>query len=468
MLPKLLAAWNIVLATVALIVSFRVIAGRDINRRGVLTLGFVGGLVFAIRVSTLMTGGDFDAYWRSGRDVLQGVNPYTITPRSGAMRALNPPNALPLFVLFGLLSEKVAWAIFRTLNMFLTIAVVPLAWAALAAQEGRRPPGLSWPVVVVLSTAFSLSSAVFFGIGVGTFSMVATVLILAALYAQGRGSPIVAGIWLALASVKFHTFLPTLLLFHRRSDWPTWASLGVVVGALCILATPPEQLSSRLHDNLEIIQALSQPGAVNDYSFRGSQNHSMIGFEHLFYRLGLRDRTAIRWLQCTGVALLGIGIIRLLARGKLSPGGACSLVLLYASIFLYHRLYDTVILVLPMLHASGRARSVSGRTRWWFAACATSILLTLSIYGGPLNALGRASPEWRPAVRILTHAIVLPCATWLILAAMGFLVLGERAADIQGFQTRVPPVGHNALICDRPRPDRDFWRHDARMNSPAG
>jgi Glycosyltransferase family 87 len=430
-LEKSLAASNFVLAMVALIVSFRVIAGQDIDRRGVLALAFASGLVFAVRVSMLLPGNDFDIYWRSGRYVLEGVNPYTVKLPPGAMRTLYPPNALSLFVPFGLFSERAAWAIFRTINMVLAIAAVPLSWAALTAQEGRRSPGLSWPVVVVLSNAFALSSAVYFGIGVGTFSMVTTVLGLAALYAQGRGTPILAGILLALASVKIHTLVPTLLLFHRRSDWPTWVSLGVLVGALCILATPPGKLSLRLRDNLANIEADSQPGAMNDYSFRGPLNSSIVGFEHLFYRLGLRDRTAIHWLQYAAVALLGVGIIQLLARVKISRGGACSLVLLYATIFLYHRLYDTVILALPMLHASGRARSERGRTRWCFAGCAISILLTLAIFGRPLDALGRASLAWPPAAKILTQAIVLPCATWLILAAMGLLVLGEMAADTQ-------------------------------------
>src|SRR5208337_4286405 len=40
---------------------------------------------------------------------------------------------------------------------------------------------------------------------------------------------------------------------------------------------------------------LSAPGKVNDYSYQGTRNESIISFEHRFYRLGMRDREWIRY-----------------------------------------------------------------------------------------------------------------------------------------------------------------------------
>jgi hypothetical protein len=386
MLAKLVAASHYLLAMLAVILSFRIIAGHDIKRRLALALVVVGGLAFAARVSTLKPGGDFRSYWKIGRYVLQGIDPYTATPPPGDMRLQYTPNSLSLFVPFGLLSERQAWAIFRTLNVLLAFAMVPLAGATLEVVGGRPFPGLSWSAVVVLSTTFFLSNAVYFCIGVGNLPMVVTVLILAALRAQAKGSPILAGIWLGLAAIKVHTAIPVLMLFHRRSDRPTWVSMAVVLGALGVLATPPTLLASRVRENLEILQSVRQPGAIDDYSFEGPANESIIGLDHLFYRLG-------------------------------------------TSIFLYHRTYDTVVLALPMLYAAGRARSESGRTRWWFAGCTASILLTLCIYVTPIKDLAKSSLDWPGAARIPIQAIVLPYATWLILAAMVLLVLGEKAAN---------------------------------------
>ena len=46
----------------------------------------------------------------------------------------------------------------------------------------------------------------------------------------------------------------------------------------------------------------------------------------------------------------------------------CSLVTLYSVVFFYHRIYDTVILTLPLVYCVGRARIEQGRSRRYFAA----------------------------------------------------------------------------------------------------
>lgn len=175
---------------------------------------------------------------------------------------------------------------------------------------------------MVLVTAFFLSSTVYFCVSMGQLGLVVAALVFAAAYAHTRRLPILAGLCLALAAVKINTIVPNLLLFRRRSDWPTWITLGVVLAALFFLAMPPRLLPSRLHDNLGLIRSYEQPGVVNDYAIENRQSHTIIGLDRLFYGLGLSDRTEIRWLQYTGLALLGIGVVWLLARGDLSQGGA--------------------------------------------------------------------------------------------------------------------------------------------------
>src|SRR6266566_2587174 len=103
------------------------------------------------------------------------------------------------------------------------------------------------------------------------------------------------------------------------------------------------------------IEVLSEPGKVNDYSFQGARNESIIGFDHLFYRLGLRDRRLIRTLQYLAVAASGLWVAWQVVVARLPRGAACSLVALYSMVFLYHRDYDTLILALPLVYCAAGA-----------------------------------------------------------------------------------------------------------------
>jgi hypothetical protein len=95
-------------------------------------------------------------------------------------------------------------------------------------------------------------------------------------------------------------------------------------------------------------------------------------------------------------------------------------------IFLYHRIYDLVVLALPLAYATGRARGALGRPRVLFAIAAAAILFALYPSGRFFKALAAASTEWGTAGSV-ARAILLPSAAWLILTAMVCLWLAERA-----------------------------------------
>jgi hypothetical protein len=154
----------------------------------------------------------------------------------------------------------------------------------------------------------------------------------------------------------------------------------------------------------------------------------MLGFDHAFYRLGLRDRRMIRLSQYAAVLVLGAWVAReVLGAGRLPRPAACSLVALYAMVFLYHRSYDTVLLVLPLAYSAGQARAASGVRRYLFAACAVSILMVLYLDIEFLRRIQGLSLGWGIWGR-LVQATVLPYATWLVVLAMAFLVAGARRA----------------------------------------
>ena len=143
------------------------------------------------------------------------------------------------------------WAsliIWTLLNSLFCLALPALARRALYSQESAfacqsgNPPAPWAPpprVMVGLTAALIVSDAFAYGLFMGQLGLLTAVALLAALDSQGRGRPILAGFWLALATIKVSTMLPFLLLFHRRTDLRTWAALVVFCSALCLLAGPP-------------------------------------------------------------------------------------------------------------------------------------------------------------------------------------------------------------------------------------
>jgi hypothetical protein len=383
-------------------------------------------------------GMDYRIFWGAGRDVWAGVNPYA-PDRFAEHPFLQPPSALPLFAAFALLPFPLGYIAWSVLSLVAAIVLVPLALRTLSAQQrldgplaaggGALSAGLPEVVLLALASALAVSDASMLTTGLGQLSLLAAVVLAAALAAQARGWPVAAGALLALATVKVATMLPFLLLFGRRSDWRAWAAMGVTTLALCLAAGNPLDLPARLTVVPERIGQLEAPGQVNDYSFEGKQTDSILGFEHAFYRLGLRDRTVIKVGQYAAVLLLGAWVgWQVLGRDRLPRAAACSLVALYSTVFLYHRNYDTVILALPLVYSAGRARLAGGRARWLFAACATAILLVLHLNIDLLKTVRGLSLEWGVWGRIV-QAVVLPYGTWLILLAMALLVWGARAKE---------------------------------------
>jgi hypothetical protein len=402
---------------------------------GVLVLCVLYSVFCALAVDQ-RAGIDYRFFWGAGNDIWAGLDPYG-ADGFAERPFLNPPSVLPLFAAFALLPFRASFLLWTALNVVACAGLIALAQRTLAAQErlDARPPGGDGPawqlpqvVVLGLTSALMISDASLLTLALGQLSVMAAVAVLAALAAQARGRMIAAGVLLALATAKVGTMLPFLLLFLRKADWRAWVALAVTTLALCLAAVPAAELPGRLATMLDHIRQLEAPGQVNDYSFEGTQPENILGFEHAFYRLGLRDRTAVRLAQYAGVLLLGAWVARhVVGRDRLPRAAACSLVALYSTVFLYHRAYDTVILAPALVYCAGEARRAEGRARWLFAAGAVAILLVLNLDVGFLRALTRLSLSWGTWGRVV-QALVLPYGTWLILLTMLLLVRGARAA----------------------------------------
>jgi hypothetical protein len=382
----------------------------------------VGGLGFLVSTFLdLPRGADLDIFWSAGGAVWRGENPYADP------RVLNPPTALPFFAALAVLPWPPLLALWTVVNALGYVGLVPLARRALLPATGPGRWQLPATAVAVLTAAVVLSFPTRYGLGLGQLSVLTTLCLLAALHAQARGRPIRAGVWLALATIKIGTMLPFLLLFRRRRDLPTWVSLGVTSLGLCLLTTPPGDLASRCRNCVRNISALGGAGGINDYAYANASSVDLISLDHALYRVGLRDRAVIQAAQWAALGALGAWVVwQTGGRRPLPRGAACSLVALYSAVFLYHRIYDMIILVLPLTYCAGRALTAQGRGRWLFVTCALAVLGVVYLRIDPLRDLTAVAADGHGPANYLLQAVVLPYGTWLVLFALLCLPAAER------------------------------------------
>jgi hypothetical protein len=379
-------------------------------------------------------GIDYRIFWNVGNDVWSGVDPYSLK-RFAEHPFLHPPTALPVFACFALFPFNFSKALWTIANAVIFAGLAFLTQRTILEQERfsdkmtGRPNVWELPgfVLVGLTGTLAVSTACFANFVTGQLGVVVTLMILAALRSQARGQPFRAGLWLALATIKVTTLFPFLLLFTRRDDRLSWAGFMIGVLGLTLIATPPTRLPDRLRLLAGHVQELQAPGQVNDVSFDGTQHTTILGFEHAAFRLGFRDK---KWIQTAQfILVLGLAVAvfsQLFPRATIPRAAACSLVAAFSTIFLYHRIYDAVILVIPLIYCVGWARATPSPARWLFRALALMIVLVLYLPSAGLRSLTERSLHTDGVDGWLIQALLLPYATWLILILMAGIAIGGR------------------------------------------
>ena len=174
----------------------------------VVVLLFIGHLVIVFPAKEF--GFDYRIFWKVGRDVWAGHNPYA-AERFSAHPFLQPPSALPVFALFAVLPFGLSCAFWTAANVALCLLLPAYTQRTLKSQDdssvGRigNPSYAPWPLPLValaaLTAALAVSDASLTALYTGQVSILATVFLLAALHAQARGRPLLTGVWLALATI---------------------------------------------------------------------------------------------------------------------------------------------------------------------------------------------------------------------------------------------------------------------------
>lgn len=235
----------------------------DLNSGGAGRLHAVVGIVCAATVLFLAPGwltgtdvpymNDFIAYWTVGRLLLDGSNPYSVDAILELQRSIgslfidpgvvrNPPWTLPLLIPFASLDFVAGWYAWAVSQIVLVGGCSAVLWRMFG---GRGRPA------VAIGLTFAFPPALFVALG-GQIAGILLLGITGFTWAINRRRDFVAGLFLALLTLKPHLLLPFglgVLLWtvrERRFGPLIGATVGVVAGSLMALLLQPDVFSQYL------------------------------------------------------------------------------------------------------------------------------------------------------------------------------------------------------------------------------
>jgi hypothetical protein len=372
-------------------------------------------------------GSDYRIFYEAGRDILAGVSPYSPS-RFASHPFLNPPSMFPFFAVLALPPYPTSLAVWTLVNSVMAFALVWQARRTLLVQDGGTTSRLSHAELGALAAAFSLSDACTTTINLGQLSLLAAVLILLALEFQGRQMPARAGAALGVAAMKVGTMLPFLLLFCRKQDRRSWIVLVATTAALILLGGRAPRILEDVRSMLHYIGEFSKPGQTNDISYQGPLHWTILGFDHLAYRLGMRERTMLAVFQFVGLGLIGGWLAWEVIAGRVTRAQGIVLLSLYSVVFLYHRMYDAVMFVPALVYSVEQAKNRRGRCHFLFTGAMLSMLFVLYMRQKTLAKLTDWVTTHHGVAASLVETLILPQAVWLILLSMVLLRVGMADA----------------------------------------
>jgi len=400
-------------------------------------------IVLALAFVEQHSGWDYIVFWTAGRTLLRGGNPYdpagfyqvevldvpTLSllenTRQQAstttinMPFMNPPTFFPLAAALGLLSQRASEAVWLVLSFGGMLLLVPISLRILEAgnESLHRETTIGPDTRMLLQATVALSIASFLGLREGQLCVLTSLAVLGALLAYERRRFALAGICLAIGTVKTATLLPFLLLFPRpKTDWVVWLVLFLTVILLSLAVVSPDRLPGLIRDNLRVVTEIGREGGPNDYTHQ-STSFDLVGLDRLFYCVGLRDRMVVRIAQISTLVLLSLFLARDIVKEAIDRRAAYAVIACLSTIFLYHRLADTVILALPLAYVAIQLRQGRKTRRIPLFLAATALVCAMQGSGGLLRELFLRTRGWWVLHRSV-EVLVLPVSTWLIVFAM--------------------------------------------------
>jgi hypothetical protein len=244
-----------------------------------------------------------------------------------------PPFASVLFTPLALLSTLQARIILIAINLIATVIIILLI---------KKLWGEMWPGKTHLYLAALLLCWAPFRVTVryGQISLIVTALVLGALLAWEKNARFVGGLLLGLSLSKYPLTLPFALYFVWRREWK------IVVTAVLTVAALTEVFALRLGVSMfdvadDYVRMMLQTSITNDAHFAGATEIGPM----LFGLTG--NERASGWLNILMIAGGLISMALVFRRTPKAEQFHLAVVTFFSLWFVYHRIYDAVILVIP-------------------------------------------------------------------------------------------------------------------------
>ena len=406
---------------------------RTRQPRWVWPVAILFGLVFAVHVvrspqEDKYWACDLRIYYKAGSLLWAHGDPYTVTglkpPNDKIIAIPYPPTAFPLFAVFALAPQRTASLAWAGVNAMLLLGLGLQARRVLDAQDRGQPAAVSPALAAVLRRrsycrVLPISS-----------STQARSRCSSSRAVRGPGSPgtnprtrpAIAGLGLAVATIKFATSLPFLLLFLRRSDHRIWLFFILFGAALTFTAVNPIDLPKKITAMQAAISVSREPGRVNDYSSLNAQSATMVGIDQALSRIGVADRRIIDVL--TRAILLALGVwlaYTVIFKAGVPRGQSSSLLSIYSTLFVYHRTYDLPILILPFLYCTAGFGRTRGTAHWCYAWVIVAIFIAVNLHTKLVLQMHYWPESWA-----FVKAVVMPCPTYSLLSSLAALAVATR------------------------------------------
>jgi hypothetical protein len=278
-----------------------------------------------------------------------------VSPNSFALPFMSPPYTALLFVPFSWFDYRTAYILFLAFNFVCFGLALFLLRPFISRLDTKWPPAAALVGLSFLPLGIAMTF--------GQLSLVLLLLYCACFVALQSGRPILAGICLALALIKFQIALPVALLFLLWRQWRFFA--GFLTGAVALTLfslriTGAAATRAYLYSLLTMSQASSTGAGQAKYAMFSAQMPNLYGLLHTIF-------FGAPWSLYLTV-LLSISVLLWAAMQQPS----LPLALLAGLLVSYHLyLYDLTLLLLPMLLVfnTGIDLPLKGRRKAAFFTC---------------------------------------------------------------------------------------------------
>ena len=339
-----------------------------VSSRWILEISFfflaLVSLVYAVGTAPL-GGSDLGLFRACGQSWLDGS--YSI----GAGPApLYPPFSVPLFAPLALIPFDYLVIIWLAFNIAITLLMLSLA---------VRLYGSDW----MLRPMFYLSGLLLTWAGfrvtlrLGHISLLMTALVLGALLANRRNRKVLAGILIGLSLAKFSLTLPFLLYFIFRKEWKV---VGVAVIVPVVLAEIfALRMGTTVIDSCRAYANVMLAGQVaGGTGWLGTAGNTEMRPLLLSIAGGNEALTLILTITLGLAGLIAMAVV--FAQTSKCENAHFAVLALFALWSTYHRVYDSVICIVPadLLVDFVVRKKLGGFSRFWLAGLG---LLALSLPG---------------------------------------------------------------------------------------